>query len=68
MLRGITDWGGKTATLSRENLADYLKEEKKILPSEAAIRRFEQGVSTLRADVDRVAQRVAQLQQKISQG
>jgi ubiquinone biosynthesis protein UbiJ len=63
VLRGAADWGAKTASLSQENFADYFKEERKILPSEAAMRRFEQGVNTLRADVDRLAQRIERLRQ-----
>ncbi len=60
-LRGATGWARESADLSRENLADYLTEERRVLASGAALRRLEAAVSELRADTDRLAARLGRL-------
>ena len=65
-VRDTVQWGANSVDLTRENVADYLKEEKRILPSEAAMRRFEQGVDALRSDVDRISQRIEALRRNAS--
>ncbi len=66
VIRGFGSWAKSGATLSRENLRDYFTEEADILPSAAAARRFESGVSNLRADVDRLHDRIQRLRQSAS--
>ena len=61
VVRGLADWAGKSADLTRENAADYLKEEKRILVTNLAIERFEQTLNQTRADVDRLTRRVERL-------
>ena len=58
LLRGVGGWVRQTAELERENLADYLREERKILATEVAMQRFEKSLSQLRAGVDRAARRL----------
>lgn len=58
LVRAASGWAEATAEKSRNNMADYLSEEKKILVTETAMRRFENAVTDLRADSDRLAQRV----------
>ena len=63
--REFGDWSKHTLDLSRQNLADYLSEESELLVSEVAFGRFEDGVRRIRADVDRLEQRVEQLARAI---
>lgn len=47
---------------ARTNIAEYWQEEKCLLVSEVASERFTQQLATLRADVDRLSQRVQRLE------
>ncbi len=64
MARGFAQWGEETIAYSRENFADYLKEEVRILPSEVAVERFRRQVAELRADVDRFEKRLQRLRKR----
>lgn len=68
LLRGLADWAGESVDLSRQNLGDYLKEEKRILVTEPAMERFEEEVHELRTDVDRLDRRVEKLKRHLGEG
>lgn len=57
-VRGATRWAGDSASLARENLADYLTEERRLAASATALKDLEDGVAALRADADRLARRL----------
>jgi ubiquinone biosynthesis protein UbiJ len=61
ILRELNQWARESANLSRENLADYLVEEKRILASPLAMERLEKEVQQLRSDVDRIEQRMGRV-------
>ena len=58
ILRDIGDWTRESAELSRENISDYFKEEKRILATPLAMERLEREVEKVRGDVDRIEQRM----------
>ncbi len=60
-IRGAARWAEESAELSRENLADFLAEERRLAVSADALRRFGEEVAALRADTDRVARRLDRL-------
>lgn len=60
-VRSATAYASQSAHLARENLGDYLVEEKRLLVGGVALERFSKAVNTLRADTDRLAQRVDRL-------
>ncbi|MXZ81466.1 MAG: hypothetical protein F4Z15_08950 [Gammaproteobacteria bacterium] len=66
LLASVADRLGESARLSRENLFEYLQEEKGILASPASLRKHEQQVQALRSDLDRIRQRVDDLEQKLA--
>lgn len=61
ILRDLNDWTAESADLSRTHAAEYLQEEKRLLPTNLACERFCNDVNDLRADVDRVEQRILRL-------
>ena len=66
LLRGLGKWANESMELSKENIADYLKEEIKVLPTTVATQRFENNVNNLRADVDRAEQRLRRVKDRIA--
>ncbi len=58
ILRDIGGWTRESAELSRENISDYFKEEKRILATPLAMERLEKDVEKVRGDVDRIEQRM----------
>ncbi len=64
-IRGLGGWTVETMRLCRENLADYLVEEARLLPSKPALSRFAQANNELRRCVDRAEQRLAKIDQRI---
>ena len=58
VLRGLNDWATESVDLSRTNAAEYLQEEKRLLVTNLAQERFCDDVNDLRADVDRIEQRI----------
>ncbi len=69
VVRGLADWMAKsinhTTDLTRQNTADYLTEEKRVLVTELAMQRFDQAVNRTRADVDRLTRRVQRLERAL---
>ena len=65
VVRELAEWGEKSFDLTRENAADYLREEKLILATPSAVARFEQTLHQTRADVDRLTQRIARIKRDI---
>lgn len=63
--RGLAGWAEKSFHLSRENIADYLREEKRILVTVAAMERFGNTLNRTRANVDRLSQRVERLKRAL---
>lgn len=64
-LRRFGGWAEESFDLARENAADYLTEEKRVLVTDAALRRFARAVDQTRADVDRLAQRVQRIKRAV---
>ncbi len=61
VLRDLNDWATESVELSRTNTAEYLQEEKRLLATHLAWERFCNDVNDLRADVDRIEQRITRL-------
>jgi len=64
-LRNFGEWANQASELSRSNFSDYLTEESRVMASEVAMQRLEQGVNQLRSNTDRLSQRIARLQKDI---
>lgn len=64
--RELADWAEKSAALARANGRDYLAEEKRILITPLAMERFTEQVNRIRADGDRLTQRVEKLQRALA--
>jgi len=65
VIRGLEGWATRTLALSRENLGDYLKEEKRWLATPPAMERLEHSVDALRANVDRLERRTEALRESV---
>lgn len=61
LVRGAWRWGTQAVTTLAQDTSEYLKEESRNLPSRYEVEEFLQQVDTLRADADRLAQRVTRL-------
>ncbi len=61
MLRGLGAWAEQSARLSRENISDYLAEERQMLVAGVLMERFQDEADRLRADVDRLQLRIDRL-------
>ncbi len=59
--RGVGQWADQTAGYARTNFSDFLTEEARVMASKVAMDRLESGVSALRSDTDRLAQRIEKL-------
>ena len=59
--RGLANWAEKSLDLTRENVGDYLREEKRMLVTNPAMARFDKNLNRTRADVDRLTKRIARL-------
>lgn len=58
MARGVADWGRETRTTMRQNVAEYLQEESRSVPSRYEVNAFRQKVDALRDDVARLEARL----------
>jgi ubiquinone biosynthesis protein UbiJ len=64
-VRNLLAWGERSADHLGEDIADYLQEERDVLPVDWEVEGFIEGVDTLRSDVDRIAARVKRLQRML---
>ncbi len=65
-VRGLLNWGERSAEHLGQDTADYLQEETEILPVPWEIQEFIEAVDTLRSDVDRLEARVKRLQRMLA--
>jgi ubiquinone biosynthesis protein UbiJ len=63
--RSIGDWGRKTNSTFRQNISEYLQEERRDLPSRLEIEKFNREVDVLRDDVARFEVRLNLLKQMV---
>lgn len=61
-VRGLFSWGQRSAEHLGEDTADYLQEEREILPVGWEVDEFIDSVDALRSDTDRLEARVKRLQ------
>lgn len=61
MLRGFQRWARRNQRVMRDNLGEYLTEEKQLLPTAFEVAEWRGDVDRLRDDVDRLAARVVRL-------
>jgi ubiquinone biosynthesis protein UbiJ len=61
MLRGFQRWAKRNQRVMRDNLGEYLTEEKQLLPTAFEVAEWRGEVDRLRDDVDRLAARVVRL-------
>jgi len=61
MLRGFQRWARRNQRMMRDNLGEYLTEEKQLLPTAFEVAEWRGEVDCLRDDVDRLAARVVRL-------
>jgi ubiquinone biosynthesis protein UbiJ len=66
-VRGLFAWGERTAEHLGRDTADYLQEERDVLPVDWEVEEFIEGVDTLRSDVDRIEARVKRLAKQITE-
>lgn len=62
LARGFSGWARGARATMRENLREYLQEERRSLPTRYEVERFAGRVSELRDDVERIAARLDQLE------
>ena len=61
-VRSVERWRGATMRAAQDNLAEYLTEEKGVLPTRQQAERFMQEVEELRDAVERLDKRLARLE------
>jgi ubiquinone biosynthesis protein UbiJ len=66
VLRDFGNWISESTDLSMQNTAEYFQEEKRVLVTNLAMERFQNAVDKLRADSERLEQRVNILKQKLN--
>ncbi len=64
-VRGLFSWGERSAEHLAQDTADYLQEEKEVLPVRWEVDAFIEEVDTLRSDADRLEARVKRLQSRL---
>jgi ubiquinone biosynthesis accessory factor UbiJ len=62
VLRQIGSWGKRTRQALESDVSEFLRQEVRLLPQRAEVERFLDSVDTLRADTDRLQQRLQRLQ------
>lgn len=65
--RGLFEWSRQGAERFGENLREYLQEETRDLPTREEVEAFNNGVDTLRVDIDRLDARLQRLYRRSSQ-
>jgi len=63
VIRDLNNWIAESADLSMKNTTEYFQEEKRVLVTNLAMERFQNSVGKLRADTDRLEQRLHRLKQ-----
>ncbi|MCC6715074.1 MAG: SCP2 sterol-binding domain-containing protein [Gammaproteobacteria bacterium] len=67
-LHGVRRWAGGGAESLAMNFSEYVRYEIETVPERAAVEEFLQGVDALRADADRLAERVRLLRHRLAEG
>jgi ubiquinone biosynthesis protein UbiJ len=62
LARGLLDWGRKAADSFSQNVAEYLQEEGRDVPSRVELEEFLEAVDHLRNDADRLEARLSRLE------
>ena len=62
--RGFLDWGRKAADSFSQNVAEYLQEEGRDVPSRVELEEFLEAVDHLRNDADRLEARLSRLESR----
>lgn len=62
-IRQLAGWAKNTHQSMQQNVAEYLREETRILPDKSQIKDYMIDISTLRADFDRLEARINRLRQ-----
>lgn len=64
LFRGLRDWGRQARDDLERDVADYLQEERGLLPAQGETEGFGRAVDTLRDDVERLEARIRRLEQQ----
>ena len=64
LARGFLEWGRKAGSSLAANVAEYLQEEGRDLPTRTEVEEFLSGVDRLRDDADRLEARLARLESR----
>ncbi len=65
VVRNFGRWASQSLDLSRRNTGEFLQEEKRVLVTNLAMQRFQDSVDKLRADTDRLEQRISRLKKNM---
>lgn len=65
LARGLRDWAHEMRDTLAHDAVEYLQEERRLLPGSGEAQVFMAAVDTLRADADRLEQRVRRLQRSM---
>ena len=60
-IRQVAAWVEKTHLSMQQNIAEYLREESRLLPDKSQIKAYLHDIDTLRADFDRLEARIKRL-------
>lgn len=63
--RNFGNWAAHSLALSRRNTGEFLQEEKRVLVTPLAMQRFQNSIDKLRADTDRMEQRISRLKKNL---
>jgi ubiquinone biosynthesis accessory factor UbiJ len=66
--RDLRSWSSESLDSMERNLGDWLHEESRLLPTRPEVELFLASVDVLRADADRLEQRVSRIAQTLSRG
>ena len=65
VVRGVMEWGGRTAETLRQDVTEYLHEESRIVPAHDEVESFSKAVDQIRMDVDRLEARLQRLKARL---
>jgi len=60
-IRQVASWAKSTQISMQQNIAEYLREESRLLPDKSQIKTYMHDIDTLRADFDRLEARINRL-------